>query len=378
MAQKIDYTKLIRVGAVWTLCYVVIVLPVLSSLLDFDFLSIHQWEQKWNDFLAFQWVVNTTRDFFLFSVMILCIPLWLFGWFLCYRLHWPRFLHFTTKRKIQKTVLKLSENKRKFTPMKMPSAPKRHTYVPPILPSQSQNTVSSASHFDRTESILNEISELCQPYPVETFTHLSLGDQQIPIAISTDDRAVLINIVDEPSTWSIDQTDLLKDNTWYSETGQKPSPAFVVKEAARALSQTDGAEVFSVVLLTNGTLLDAETALSYYAEKGVYLLCFKDGEPSDVLEDLESFLDEMFNPERKEGNRSVQEIQMMDTDEETQRIESVNLSMPKDLSQKDDDFSDEEKKDLSFLFETDDSSLRDEDEKQLSVPYENKNSENPK
>ncbi len=295
---KIQPIKLILTGILWFLIYGYLLLPVIGYFLDFNFLSADDWGKRYQDFFNYKWNINTLPDTLLLLMMIAWIPLWLWGWYLFYHLNWKKLKPKVKMKKAVKAAFELKESKPIYhMPRKMPSTMQINRYVAPKLPNQKEEVVSGEKSHANLAQMIKQTAALARKYKVEIFQHILLEGFRVPMAISTDARAVLIEIVNKKKVnWSVEFTDDVTAGGWYSEGGIMERLAQDLMGASKALAKSEpNSEVLSAILVTDGRVLNTKQAVEYFRSKGIFLLGFNNAEPKDELPDLASFLSAYFD-----------------------------------------------------------------------------------
>ncbi len=304
MAKKDGFhpIKFIITGVFWGALYFGLIMPAVSWLFDFNFLSLTDWQQKYQAFIHYKWKVNTLFDTMLFFTMLLWIPLWIVGWRYFYKVNWKKFKPAPRKKTIVKKTFELRENKQIYhMPRKMPSVVQATRYVAPKLPNQTEEVVSGAKSHTNLVQMIRSIATLAKKYKVEIFQHILLEGNRVPMAISTDARAVLIEIVNKKNVnWSVEFTDDVTQGSWYSEGGVMDKLAQDLVRASASLAKSEpNSEVLSAIVVTDGRVLNTKQAVEYFKSKGIFLIGYNNAEPKADLPDLASFLSAYFD--LKEG-----------------------------------------------------------------------------
>ena len=297
-SKKISFLKLILTGLFWTVFYLYLIVPFIGYRVDFDLLSSMAWAEKYNDFINYKWRVNTLTELRLLLVMLLWIPLWFVGWFLLYRVNWKKFKPAPRRRRIKRKVFELNENKPLYhMPRKMPSTVQASRYIAPKLPNQVETVAPGAKSHTNLVQMIRMVATLAKKYKVEIFQHILLEGNRVPLAISTDARAVLIEIVNKKNVnWSVEFTDDVTQSGWYSEGGVMERLAKDLLGATASLARSEpNSEILSAILIMDGRILNAKQAVEYFKSKGIFLIGYNNAEPSSELPDLASFLSTYFD-----------------------------------------------------------------------------------
>lgn len=298
MSKGINYTKVILTGIVWGFVYFLIFMPMVGYFFSFDFLSGQEWQSKWKDFIDYKWLVKTKFDFALLMTMILWIPVFFVFWWLLCKINWGILKPKAKPRTVVKKVLEIKENKQTYAaPRALPSAIKVRSYVSPKLPSQQEEKTSGQKSHTNLVQMIRSIATIAKKYQVEIFQHILLEGNRVPLAISTDARAVMIEIVNKKNVnWSVEFTDDIMKSSWYCEGGTMESLAQDLLKASASLARSEpNSEILSAIVLTDGRILNAKQTADYFEKHGIFLLSFNNGEPKSDLRDLPSFLSAYFD-----------------------------------------------------------------------------------
>ena len=295
---KISIVQAILTGILWSALYFGFIVPIIGWLLGFNFLSGVEWQNKYQAFVNYKWQVNTLFDTLLFFTMLLWIPFWLLGWWYVYRINWKKFKPAPRKKTVARKTFELRENRQIYhMPRKMPSTVQTTRYVAPKLPNQTEEVVSGAKSHTNLVQMIRSIATLAKKYQVEIFQHILLEGHRVPMAISTDARAVLIEIVNKKNVnWSVEFTDDVLQGSWYSEGGVMDKLAQDLMLASASLAKSEpNSEILSAIVVTDGRILNAKQAVEYFKSKGIFLIGFNNAEPKSDLPDLASFLSAYFD-----------------------------------------------------------------------------------
>ena len=306
--------KLAIVGAVWGLVYFLYVVPSLSILFQFDFLSSEAWHDKWLAFENYNWRIRKLPDVLLFLMMVLWIPLYFLGWFLFFKVNWLAF-RFTPKPKtVVKRALDLKKDKPLYAkPRAMPSAIQATKYVAPKLPGQEEETQKQATNKSHKNvlQMIKQMAVVARKFKVEIFQHILLEGHKVPMAISTAARAMMIEIVNRKDVnWSVDFNDDILASTWYSEGGMMERLAEDLIKASEALARAEpGSEVIKAICVTDGRILNAKPTVEYFKNHGIHLLVFNNGQPQGDILDYSSFLSAYFDLKEGEADPALVKLE---------------------------------------------------------------------
>ena len=350
--NKLHPIKLVVTGVLWSAFYFGIFISALSWLFDFNFLSMTSWLEKYQAFLDYRWKINTGFDFVLFFFMLFWIPLWIIGWRIMYLIKWEKFKPAPRRRVIVKKTFELNENKPLYhMPRKMPATIQVRRYVAPKLPNQVEEVKSGSKSHTNLVQMIRAIATLAKKYKVEIFQHILLEGSRVPMAISTDARAVLIEIVNRKNVnWSVEFTDDVTQSNWYSEGGVMDKLALDLVRASASLAKSEpNSEILSAIIVTDGRVLNTKQAVEYFKSKGIFLIGFNNAEPKSELPDLASFLSAYFD--LKEG----------ETDPAPHPVEKIPIKSKQENTEETSDDSTDEQDDIDDG-ESDDNEIDDEND----------------
>jgi len=306
--------KLAIVGAVWGFVYFLYVVPSLSVLFQFDFLSSEAWHERWLAFENYNWRIRSLPDVLLFSMMVLWIPLYFVGWLLFYKVNWMAFRIKPKPKTVVKRALDLKKEKPLYAkPRAMPSTIQATKYVAPKLPGQEeeeQKQTTTKSHKNVVQMI-KQMAVVARKFKVEIFQHILLEGHKVPMAISTAARALMIEIVNRKDVnWSVDFNDDILASTWYSEGGMMERLAEDLIKASEALARAEpGSEVIKAICVTEGRILNAKPTVEYFKNHGIHLLVFNNGQPQGDILDFSSFLSAYFDLKEGEADPALVKLE---------------------------------------------------------------------
>ena len=309
---KFNYKQFFIVGVVWSAFFIGVFIRILGVLLKsaiperaiaffqngFNFLSLKSYLKYFEFFKSGHIGIESFDSFLLFFFIIFWIPIWLISWWFLNKVNWGKFKPKPKKSTITKKVFELKENKPLYQmPRKMPSVVQATRYIAPKLPSQAETVASGAKSHTNLVQMIRAIAGLAKKYQVEIFQHILLEGNRVPMAISTDARAVLLEIVNKKNVnWSVEFTDDVTAGGWYSESGVMERLAQDLMGASAALARSEpNSEILSAIVITDGRILNTKQAIDYFRSKGIFLIGFNNAEPKNELPDLASFLSAYFD-----------------------------------------------------------------------------------
>lgn len=304
----------ILIGFVWSLLYFKIIMPILGIIFSFDFLSASAWTSKWRDFAEYRWQIKTSGDFVLLLIMLLWIPIWALIWWALNKINWLKFKPQKKPKAVVHDLLKeKAQNKQVYAaPRPMPSTIQVHKYVAPKLPGQedAKEVKSGEKSHTNVLQMIKAMAVIARKYKVEIFQHILLEGNRVPMAISTDARAVLIEIVNKKGVnWSVEFSDDVTKSGWYSEGGVMENLAQELLGATASLAKSEpNSEILSAIVLTDGRIVNAKQTEEYFKKHGIFLLCFNNGEPKNELLDIASFLSAYFDLKEGEADPALKKL----------------------------------------------------------------------
>lgn len=296
MAKKMNYKKAGIVGLCWSIAYFCVVLYYTYMDLGFNLLSTTQWQSTYIAFVNGLWAIDSKEGVLLLLTILLFFPLWIVGWVAFYKVNWRLPLWMKHKEKEFKRELIVTPKKGKLhVPVKLrlqnSSFKSAHT---PITPVKREDTKTHQVSTPQTQAVndIQDIIALSENFAVDTFQNVVLGDEKVPLAISTDDVAVLITMLDTPgAAWA---ADLSQNGEWYTAGARLPSPITTIQTAAAILQELEpDSQVIPVLVITRGEIMDADSVVSFCTQQNVRLLRFNDGMP-DTIPELIDFMNNTF------------------------------------------------------------------------------------
>lgn len=298
MAKKINYKKAALVGLCWSIGYFAVVLYYTYMDLGFNLLSAAQWQSTYISFVNGFWAIDSKEGLLLLLTILLFFPLWIVGWIIFYKINWRLPFWMKRKEKTFKRELILNSNKNKIhipVKLRLQKNSFKSLHTTEMLPKAVSSSVThptSTPQMYASDDIRNILS-LSEYYAVTTFQNIVLDDQRVSLAISTDDMAVLIQILDKPkAAWT---ADLSENGEWYTAGEKISSPIMNIKKAANILQELEpDCQVIPTLILTCGELMDADSVVNYCADQGVYMLRFNEGLP-ETIPTLADFMNDTFS-----------------------------------------------------------------------------------
>lgn len=315
----LNYGKLIFIGFLWTLVYLQIMSVGCFLLFDFNPLSAADWYGRLHAFVNSRWIIDTAADFGLFSCMILFVPLWILGWWGLYRIRWmsliPRRFF---EKKLKREAIKVVSSKKGFTPHKLRVQSSALLSVAPIVPSAPVASVPYTGDglphpYPDTPDDMMDNSEVPEDMPFDDaddvqavlpltvntqadfFPHISMNGNYASFALSTDSRAIVVRVINQPgSTWVADTEADIAESDWYCESRILKTPVKDVIEIAKSLQESEPNSIaVPVILMMSGTLLNPVETRDYLEKNNVMLLRLEDMDSEDIPL-FTAFLDEYF------------------------------------------------------------------------------------
>ena len=312
MAKNLSrFVKLILTGFIWLFFYLEIAVNCCFYYLNFNLLSRDDWRRHITSFLSSDWVIDDSKDFFTLLLMILFIPLFFVGWYIVYRVKWKKvYIKLRPKQKItEHKKISVDTAKRNFEPHKL-RVQSNALFSTPIqdkvnvnnipIPDFSDDIGTATPIMPSTENYpdsaeVQEMMEFCASIQADFFPHILLDGSYASFALSTEKKAVVVKIINQPdSVWAVDTTANILSSDWFSESNIIQAPAKDLLTISDNLQQNEPDSIaVSVILLMSGKLLNSEETLNYL-EKNNILLYRMDSADADDVPLFSDFLQEFF------------------------------------------------------------------------------------
>lgn len=313
MKHLLKWFKILITGIIWSVIYGYTLIPLTQKFYYVNLLNPKDYKRLTEAFTDGRWQINSFADFVLLFLIFGFIPLWITGWIFFYRKFSKlKTKHFSFKKKVKiDSTGKLTglPQRKAFVPEKMRTQASSllnisleeaqqtlKTSTQSVSNKQSGNTSPlSEEEISYREADIALISKLAENYEVEVFSNLLFAGEHLPIAISTDERAALIWLINTPNeTWSVDTSESIEQAPWYGTTKQIPSPVGILKKISTSLSESEpDSEVIPLIVLTSGHILNESETLSACQEANIQLATFGTAE-SQLIPTLKNILDKLF------------------------------------------------------------------------------------
>ena len=336
MSKKLlKWMKILAVGVIWSTVYLFALVPMTRRLFYVDLLNPNDYIRLFQAFLDNRWQINSFGSLILLILLLGFVPLWLTGWVISYR-KWPSLKSFKRKKKLKITSaggLEGLPQRKAFVPEKMRTqaavllnmsleeAQQKLKEVASSASSFQGTSTNSTSEADaRREADIAQITAATSDYELEVFSNLFFAGERVPLALSTDERAALVWLINEPNeTWSVDINDSLEQSDWYGTSRQLPSPAGILTKVCAALKESEpNSEIIPLIVLTSGRILNEAEALITYQAAGIRLAIFGEAN-GELIPPLTSVLDELFlkNTDEKTVQPELSSVHMTDSASES-------------------------------------------------------------
>ena len=261
------------------------------------------YKQFWYD----NWVINSPKDLSIFFTFLFFFPLYIALWFWVRKVKWLKlifkpfaFLHYSkapalkenpsVKRHFERPVA--LRQSRGFggsaLPVASPPSEEKKANVS-AQNTQSSVSVSDLKSQDKTQlsaELKNQIKELGLQYGYDMFENVLLEDVTVPLVLATDTVALLLNPLMDKREWIADEVSAGDglEPTWFSAEGLITSPFYLMSKAAEQLKlQEPDSDIVPVVLLCDGSVLNASALLSQWQEKNGFIALLNNGKGEGLL-----------------------------------------------------------------------------------------------
>ena len=243
------------------------------------------------------WAVDSGINFVIFLCFILFFPLWILCWFWVRKLRFFRILkkpfYYFKRKKIEKRgtsplplqtssalmnrpkAMPKSVSFGNSLPSQLQNAQNQQSETPPMPPEQLNTTTQQQQKETFTQEQKNFIQQLGQSHELEMFERILLNDFIVPLVLASDTRAFLITALNQDTEWIADEsiTDGYDKPTWFSTQGLLTSPVFELTKAAETLHEKEpDSEIISVVILTQGSIINASLMQKNWAKEKAFVV----------------------------------------------------------------------------------------------------------
>lgn len=271
---------------------------------------LSDWYTLYKRFWYENWVVNTPKDLTLFFSFLFFFPLYIALWFWGLKVKWMKrilkpfaFLHHP-KAPVLKENLSIKKHfdrpvalrqTRGFSSAIANLAPMQDSNESKTLEDENIQTVplgdmhsqmNTAVKKEVPETLKSQIKELGLQYGYDMFENVQLDGVTVPLVLATDTVALLLSPLTEKREWIADEisADEGIDPTWFSAEGLITSPFYQMCQAAEQLkAQEPDSDIVPVVLLCDGSILNAGALIETWQEKSGYVALLNDGKGDGLL-----------------------------------------------------------------------------------------------
>ena len=291
------------------------------------------------------WAVDSGINFVIFLCFILFFPLWILCWFWVRKLRFFRILkkpfYYFKRKKIEKRgtsplplqtssalmnrpkAMPKSVSFGNSLPSQLQNAQKQQSETPPMPPEQLNTATQQQQKETFTQEQKNFIQQLGQSHELEMFERILLNDFIVPLVLASDTRAFLITALNQDTEWIADEsiTDGYDKPTWFSTQGLLTSPVFELTKAAETLHEKEpDSEIISVVILTQGSIINASLMQKNWAKEKAFVVRLNESIESPDCITLAELLDR--------DSFSFEELPETEPEEQEEQEESEEQKEP--------------------------------------------------
>lgn len=280
---------------VWSTAYFSVSYTVIRRTWGMSIFKIKQWVKLFKEWRSGQWIVDTTNEYTLCSVLLLLIPVWIITTLIIYRL-------IRSKQPSVANIVQTTAASQPFipayTPASMPSQGKSAVLETPPASAEPPLETPSAGLPEKTDWVpkddteaqaLDTITELAEENGLTPFPHVLLENELIPITISSDVDAFLIKVLATDGLWQVGLTEPLEQSVWSCNDQAKTVLKEIILGKGVLSKMEPESQVVPVVVLARGSLEKTEEVLSWLNQKGVEVVTLPENQQpgipqlSDVL-----------------------------------------------------------------------------------------------
>ncbi len=316
----IFYSFVYLVGYGWLIWYIFGFSPFMcfsSETKELFVNPLSDWSTLYRDFVNDKWVINSWGDTLMLVAFLSFFPLWIGLWV---RLSHAQIIkkilkpfHAIKRRQLndakpQQSTLKTSlmmrpkpmprgvsfgsshtsPSKNQAATQSMQSMPNNAMSAAPVTGgtalSSSTETTSSTGEF--TQAFVEQMRQLGERYGCDLFEKVRLDDVTVPLVLATDTRAFLMTFLLDGREWIADEevSEDAIEPTWFSAQGLIPSPFYMMSKAAATLAEKEPtSDIIPVVVLCNGSILNAQAMQQTWQEQGGFVVTWQSASDDNLM-----------------------------------------------------------------------------------------------
>ena len=326
MNALVAITRTVLIGFIWSLLFFIGLQAVMVYFWNFNPFRPDHWIYVWNLWLS-GWVISSAREVVFFIALFAIIPIWLTGWTTACLIPWKAVFVFPficlkkylfTKKIAKKPALKRKLSYKKTRPpavrtkIKKPAAaeptpaieetkaeaPKKpqaqeisQDYKPAAASKPSQTKAAAPA---KKAASVDSIEDIIKDANYDVLNNAKIGNNEIDFIAVAKENIILCLVDSEDGDWLADEERFNdEDPLWFSENSHRVSPVRKVIDSKEATIEKmseigEKVNVQAMVILSNGTIINAEDMFEIWDDLNVMVSRVGDGGPDEikVLEDV--------------------------------------------------------------------------------------------
>lgn len=305
---------------VWTIGYFFWLQRLMLALWGFDPLSKQHWVYIWNEWQS-GWVIHTFKEWMFVIILFAIIPVWFTGWTIMCAVPWMKWFKIILlfpiklvkssykKRKMAKHSAKPKVTKKKSYkqtrppavragsgkikhPEKAPEkhAEENHAPQPSPAPRHEETAPARQHHAAETGGSAGgkSIMDILRSAGYRLISDAKIAGKKVDFVAVSAGHILLALVDSETGDWLADEERFNDEEPlWFSESNHRISPVRLILNARDSLQpmltgQARGMEIKPMVIVRQGTIINAEDMFEVWSGLNVTVCRFEDGGPEEI------------------------------------------------------------------------------------------------
>lgn len=314
--------RLFTIACIWTPGYLFWYRRLTVGLWGFNILAKAHWIYIWDQWQQ-EWVIQTPREWCFVIALFMLVPLWFIGWTILCSISWvswfkaillfPIKLLKSLKKKSAKSSARPKVTRKKSYKQTRPPAVRASSgKIKPIdkAPEEEapKHNAKKHNHAEKHESNPEpkresrpapapshsssasggSISEILSKAGYRLISDVKISGKTVDYVGVADDHLLLCLVDSEAGDWLADEERFNDEEPlWFSESNHRISPVRVILNARDALlpkltGKARGLDVRPMVVVKQGTIINAEDMFEVWEGLHVSVCRFQDGGPAEI------------------------------------------------------------------------------------------------